>query len=1108
MITVDLYGQLDLQFGTPDSAVGPPDAPTITGVSLGSTTATVYWAEPTNYNDAFLSGYTLQILASNGVTVLQTISGIYSTAVSQPVSGLTASTSYVASITATSPGGTSSASTYAFTTTSSANAPWDPSQPGVFDTISGYQGDPTALTSFAVTDTVNGQMLKAQPTVGPNSPLRTGIDGNGNAVLDMVSLDPSFNYIQGANTTLGSGNFRTSLIDSISYSCIQGGPSGVMCIRSTIRPTVRASQVAGGGATSGSVCLLQCEVNGVTDGGDPGSDYLAIYTRYEAQEPTATDGQPYNGYPAFGLVDGSTGKQRNGYYYNSTVRTDTATVTSGSSTVADTSITYADSVLTGSGETPIIGRPLQPVGGVIPVGTFVGAITGLPSSPSPTSTGTGFTMVDSWGNPVNALGNASNITLQATPPSRTASASASATSTTISCPSISWYEKGRAVTLNGTVSAGYVGDVSSGSFTLVAASGAPVEPGVVVTSVTLGTYTFISLTEGYDPGNYNDYVNQTTPQSVTAGTLVKLYMQDYSSGTPQQYLLECVSPGIVDPNGNGYIKGACSAGYSTYNGVPNPGETSAFFTVSDQIASDATYSINSDGTIAFGANGGQAVWVNTGGFPHADGLQMIAGGGLYVDHCGIFDVDACPYFLEPAVSGANPVNNAHCRQSYICGGSIKWFDLEVHNGPMNFTPGSPMGGIYLDPSDSVWKPFIPNQVLVDTTGATGTQYKQESTNLDGTRPRGARYVENWIGPLNNKSQNTQNPSYPTQLSGPNGGMIYANAGAMVGSDAQWIKGIQNQYVNVFSTDGITTASTLTSGNTVTSIAIHEGSGCPYVLQPYDVIYVCTPQDANGQSTSRMFVVGPSAVSVGASSINVMNTEGVGVNTGTFPVINTKPTVTIPSGANIYCCPGTNNNSTTFSDVGLILAGQFNWNAFDRILSGTSALAKPLTTNKDGTVVPGQNSFTIDFLPNPPGASFTLNINDQIIIESVTPSASPSSTPPNRQTFTLQQAVTNSSTSIHTNEAATFPFEKGAIVYLPTFTPTWRGSSAAISQSVCNYRYGGGSGYMGMGSTDARTWPRLWDNIRADTLAELVNNGKVNTSGSYTGFDTKGLYVGE
>lgn len=1096
MITVDLYGDLELQYGTPDAPTGPPDAPTITGVDLGSTTVVVRWAEPTGYNDSFLAGYTLQILDSSGATVLQTISGISRTAVSQSVSSLTQSTTYKASLTASSPGGTSAAATYSFTTYSSTGAPWDPSQPGVFDPITGYQGDPSILTSFTVGQTVNGKVLKGQPTVGPNMPLRTGNDSNGNALLDHVSLDPSFNLIQGENTTLGSGNYRTIMTDSITFSCVQGGGSGIMCVRSTIRPTVGASQVAGGGATSGPVCLLQCEVNGVTDGGDPSSNYMAIYTQYQAQQPTATDGQPYNGYPASALLL-SNGKIRNAYYNNASARTDTATVTAGSSIVADASITFGDSAETGTGNSPVIGRPLQPVAGVIPAGTFVGPINGLPSSPKSSSTGTGFTMVDAWGNPVNALGNASSITLQATPPTRTATASATSTSTTISCTSISWYEKGRAVTLNNqSYSTGYVGNVTPGtSFTLVDASGEPLQPGVAVTSVTLGAYTFISLTQGYNCVGYSTLVGQ----SVTVGTFAKLYYHDASSGTQQQYVLECVSPGTVDSTGGGNIKGACSSGFSTFNGVPNSGETSAFFTVSGGNASDAVYTINSDGTVSFGTNGGNAVWVNTGGIPHSDGLQMLAGSGLYVDHSGLFDIDSCPYFLEPSVNGAIPVSNAHCRQSYICGGSLKWFDLEVHNGPMNFSPGNPMGGIYLDPADSIWKTYIPNQVLIDTTGVSGTVNKQTSTNLDGTRPRGARFVENWLGP-----QNSKNASYPTQLAGANLGMIYNNAGAMVGSDAQWIKGIQNQYDNVFNTDGITTSADLTSGTVLTSVPISEAGGCPYALQPYDYIYVCTPQDANGQSTSRMFVVGPNPVSVGATSINIMNTEGVGVNTGTFPVISATPEVTIAAGANIYCCPGQNNGSTAFSDVGLILAGQFDWNAFDRILTGTSALAKALQTNKDGTVVPGQTAFTIAFLPEPPGAPFTLNVGDQIIIESVTASKTPSATPPTRQTFTMAQAAGSGATVLNTNEAATFPFEKGAIIYLPTFTPTWRGASATINQTVCNTRYGGGSGYMGMGSTDARTWPRVWNNVRADTLQELINPGKVSKSG----FDSKGLYVGQ
>jgi hypothetical protein len=1119
MITVDIDGELELQYGTPDEPSGPPDPPTITGVSPDSTTAIVYWTAPTGFNDAFLTGYTLEILDSSGVTVLQTISGISNTALSQSVTGLTASTNYVASLTASSPGGTSTASTYSF---NSGSGTWDPSQPHVFDPIAGFQGDPNSLLSLTpgkpwpvINPTTT---LKVQPTVGPDaaSPMRTSIDSNGNAVLDQVSLSFYFNYLTGANTTLGTGNYQTSIVDSISYSCIKGGQSGIMCIRSTIRPTVRSSQVAGGGATSGRVNLLQCEVNGVTDGGDPGSQYIAIYTAYKAQQPTATDGQPWNGYPAFALVDNSTGKQRNGYYYNASVRPDSpVTVTSGSSTVADSFITYGDSILTGSGESPIIGRPIQPIPGVIPAGTFVGPITGLPGSPKATDTGTSFTMVDSWGNPVNAQGNATTITLEATPPTRSAAATTTnTTDTLISCTSIAWYEKGRSVTLNSdSYPIGFVGDVTAGSsFTLVDAGGSPLEAGEIVTNVVLGTYNFISLIQDYENTLYSQLVTSIGSGTVALGTLAKLYMHDAGSGTPQQYLLECVKAGTIDTQGGGLISGACSSGYSTYNGVPNVytsngvtiTETGPFFTVSDGNASNASYTIKSDGTILFSSNGGQAVWVNTGGFPHSDGLQMISGNGLYVDHCGIFDVDACPYFLEPAGTGVAPVSTAHCRESYICGGSQRWFDIENHFGPLNFSQGSTAGGIYLDPTDSLWKTYIPNQVLVDTTGVSGTQYSQVSTNMDGTRPRGARIVENWLGPNSGKGQ------YPLKLSGINQGMIYGNAGTMVGSDAQFIKGIQNQYGNVFNSDGITTSGTLTSGAAVSSIAIHEGSGCPYALQPYDVIYVCTPQDANGQSTSRMFVVGPSAVAVNSPSINVMNTEGVGTNTGTFPVINTTPTITIPAGAKIYCTPGPSNDGTTFSDVGLILAGQFNWNVFDRILTGTSALANALSKDKNGNLIPGQTAFTIDFLPEPTGATFQLNPGDQIIIESVTASADPSSTPPTRQTFTVYQTVTSGSTVIHTNEAATFPFEKGAIIYLPTFTPTWRGSSAAISQSICNTRYGGGSGYMGQNQVDARTWPRLWNNVSANAPnVELVNDEKVNPnpSGNYTGYDTKGLYIG-
>lgn len=1160
-------GGLVVQQGAEDVPTGGPIGAVIVSVDAGANSATVRFSSPTDDNEAFLANYKLQIFAADGTTLLQTLSDINASANSQSVNGLTAGTSYVASLEAVSTGGTSSASTMSFTTFTSANAPWDPTLPGpsdntpggIFDTIVGPLAsvDLDTLQPFTVGMPWNSKTLAVQATIGPNSgsPLRTSIDTNGNAVISQASIDATFNLLQAANTTAGTPPWIASIVDSICQSCVQGDNAGVAIIRSVITPTVRASQVAGGGATSGSILAIQADINGITDGGDPSSLYYAIYTRYAAQKPTAIDGQPFNGIPAYNFQDPATGKYRNGTYYTSKVRTDVATVTSGSSAITDAAITLADShsnyvpgpnpPTTAGPLSVIIGRMIQPVAGVIPVGAYVGAIQGLPATPVNASTGTGFTMVDWLGRPLNALGNASSITLMATPATRTdangvggVTVSATSTATSINDSAIKWYEKGRSVTLNSQgFAAGYVGDVVPGtSFTLVDSTGVPIETGVAVTQITLGQWEFATQVEDYVTNSFNYSDLSGTGASAAVGNTVKLYMADASSSTANHYVLECVAPGVVDPtatgSAQGQITGGCSQGYSTYGGVPNAGETGPFFYVINGTAINCTYTLNSDGTINTGSFnntvGGvaQAVFTNLGGIPHADGVQMLSGDGLFFDHSTLQNIDACPYLVQPSVSGSTPVTNCHCRKSYVCGGSNKWFDIETHFGPLNFNPGSSASGIYVDPVDSIWKTYLPNKVLTDTTGIqvgvtkgakVGDEYK---TLMDGTRPRGIRWVENWMGPLNSSSA-----PYPQTLSD----LISANSGGTVSSDAQWIKGIQNQYGNVFSTDGISTTSTLTAGSTYTTIPVSSG-GVPHALQVYDPIFVVEPQDSNGQSNSRMFVVGPAAVAKNATSINVMTTEGFNpdgsvISIGTFPVINTIPEVTIPSGAAIY---------TPYSDIGAMLTGNmnwknpiiFDWNNFDRNMAGTAALSKKIALN--ATTLP------IDFLPSgglgnlATATAYSPTVGDQIVVQSVTPDKTTSTTAPFStpfsQTFTI--AAGSTATSLKVNEPAAFAFEKQAIVTCSAYTPKWNGSAVALSQSTLNTRWtnqtsiGGNptNGFLGMPSCDARVWPRQWGNLTQDpttgNLVEIISPSKANTAGSYgptsgnyTGYDAKGGYIG-
>lgn len=1133
--------------GTVTGATSDPGTPSITAINPSEYGAVISIAPPTTLGGGFLSGFTLQIL--NSGVVEQTISNIDATATVVAVASLAASTPYTASLTASNTFGDSSAVTQTFTTEGS-SAAWDPSAVGpsspypggIFDAIVGPTASPSAMTFIAKgTSILNGAVVQpgtsgatvlgANPNVGPGNPLYTSKDGSNNSILNEVKLDSSLQYLQ---ATGGSATDPGTLIQNSILQTSVLGASGawIKLMNTLLAPGLAAAQAAGGGAAMhNNITMGYTDVSAPTDCWDPASGSTAVYSRFQEQKPSPIDGKPFNGLPPSYFNNG--GSHVNGYYYNNPGRTDaSATAASGATQVTDGAITYGD-----------MGAPIQSGGG-IPVGAFVGPLIGLPAGkkPGPTTKGSGFNLVDWNGNPLATNGTVAGITLVSTPVSTTTTVSIAKSATTVTDSTIQWFHQGQQLTdpaglglpLNGI----FVGHVTPGvSYNIVDSTGTAYPTNAAMTSITRNQN--LATPDGYAfPTQLQDYAAYKTTYTALAGgeagvlgntsgpggtalpTFAQVRMHDYQASSAHTsisnaFLLQCVVEGAVDSAGT--ISGANSLGYNayptssaTYNGTKTqPQGAGPFFTVTNGVASELSFTLHTDGTVNLTAlassAAGLAVWVNLGGFPHADGIQMLAGQGLFVDHCVFLNLDVDDYFIEPSVVADGVISNDHCRQSYLEGGPLWWFNVDFHNGPLNFNKPNMMGGLYPDPTTGTWKNFIHNQVLIDTTNASGQGANtQVTTNINGTRPRGSRWVENVLGPLSDGT------TYPKGLSG-NDCMIYSNAGTMIGSDAQYIKGVQNQYGSIFSADTITTSAALNAGTAYSTISF--SGTLTHALAPGDVIFVVEPQNGNGQSASRMFVVGPSTVSTSASSINVVSTEGTSVNTGTFPVINTTPATvlgsgTMASGANIY---------TPYTDVGAIVGWSFDWHGFERMMNANALLSK--------AVAVGNTTIYVDALPGsgtyPSGAAlpgYTPNIGvDTITVVSSTPSSTPSATPPPSQTFTISGAITSTGSgwAIPVSAASTIAAKTSSTVFFNAYTPTWHGNAIALSQSTLNTRYGGGSGYMGMGSSDARTWIRAWGNvIKTANGAPIVNPGKVNsntsygpTSGNYTGYDVNGLYIG-
>lgn len=128
-----------------------------------------------------------------------------------------------------------------------------------------------------------------------------------------VTFAPSINYVSsvgGTNAALGpTGNGwgqggGTQVVATMS-DCRIAAPiissNGSICFRRCqIIPNqqqqVVSQNVGGsGGALSGTNTLDHCWVQSITDGSDPGGDYVARYTLYQAQKPESISGWLYNG---------------------------------------------------------------------------------------------------------------------------------------------------------------------------------------------------------------------------------------------------------------------------------------------------------------------------------------------------------------------------------------------------------------------------------------------------------------------------------------------------------------------------------------------------------------------------------------------------------------------------------------------------------------------------------------------------------------------------------------------------------------------------------------------------------------------------------------------
>lgn len=799
----------------------------------------------------------------------------------------------------------------------------------------------------------------------------------------------------------------------------------------------------------------------------------------------------------------------------------TSTISGGTITLQQTPLTKTVSVSIAQGATTVIdssimwyegGKQLtDPAGvGLPPNGAYVGHVV----------PGASYTIVDSFGDPMPTQAAMTQIT-------RGAYESPSASPDyPLYKDSYSNIAGGQAGILGNITN--FTGTLSTTSMTITSVSSVTnLQVGNTITGTGIPSNTSITAV-GTNTITISAFPTVSGSQTISSYLpgLLQIRMYDYGSKTTNGFLLQCVVAGKVDAAGT--ITGATSTGYSIYPtnvsqyftlGGSIPQGVGPFFTVINGTATNVPFSANSDGTVNLTAlaataatiNPGGAVWVNLGGFPHSDGIQMLNGQGLFVDHCGFFSLDTDAYFIEPTQQADSVIADCHCRQCFITGGPTWWFNINYHNGPLSFSKGNMMGGMYLNPWTSSptynqWVPYIQNQVLIDSTGISNPVGTQVQTNINGTRPRGTRWVENILGPQNN--QNT-NPTYPDALAGGNNNMVYVNFGCGVASDAQYLKGIQNQFNNIFNTDGITTVTNLNAGTAYSSITVTPG--IPYTLQPYDVIFVVQPQSSTtGQSNSRMFVVGPNAVAQGSNTINVMDTEGnnTSTNQGTFPVINTTPTVTIASGANVY---------TPYSDAGKIMGWGFDWHGFDRMLSSYALVG-------GSKLVSGTSFVYVDALPGqinnssgtpvtgtyPDGTSLPVYVpanGDTLTIQSSTPLAASSTTGPNSQTLTITGPATlvTSGTyagtmAIPVSPALNFPYEKGAPVIFNNYSPTWRGNPISINQSVMNARFA----LMGMGPSDARTWIRCWGNYaQSDRVNQLTNKSKIGSSG----YDAYGLYMG-